>query len=127
MLWVFQRVMFGELDNPKNQKLLDLNAREITIMVPLLVMIFFMGLYPKPFIDKMDPAIKKLAAQVRVASVDAQMIPAADQMQMPAGHPGMQQQMPAGQPGSEMPAGHPGMEPSSAPHAAPIVNQHDVK
>ncbi len=117
MLWVFQRVMFGELDNPKNQKLLDLNAREIAIMVPLLIMIFFMGLYPKPFIDKMDPAIKKLVAQVRVSSVNAQVIPAATQMQMPAGHPGMEQ----------MPAGHPGMEPSSAPSVVPVVNPHDAK
>ena len=35
MLWMFQRVMFGELDNPKNQKLNDLNGREIAIMLPL--------------------------------------------------------------------------------------------
>jgi hypothetical protein len=68
MLWMFQRVMFGELDNPKNQKLLDLNAREVCIMVPLIVMIFVMGIYPKPFIDKMDPAIKKLVSQARSAS-----------------------------------------------------------
>lgn len=137
MLWVFQRVMFGELDNPKNQKLLDLNAREITIMVPLLVMIFFMGLYPKPFIDKMDPAIKKLVAQVRVASVNAQVIPGAQQMQMPEGHPGMSpqmpaghpdmQQMPSGHPGGAMPVGHPGMEAPSAPQAVPAVNPHDAK
>jgi len=137
MLWVFQRVMFGELDNPKNQKLLDLNAREITIMVPLLIMIFFMGLYPKPFIDKMDPAIKKLVSQVRVASVNAQVIPGAQQMQMPEGHPGMSQQMPAGHPdmqqmpsghpGGAMPAGHPGMEAPAAPQAVPAVNPHDAK
>jgi len=76
-----------------------------------------MGLYPKPFIDKMDPAIKKLVAQVRVASVSAQVIPAAGQMQMPEGHQGMQQ----------MPAGHPGVESPSAPHAAPAVNPHDAK
>ena len=137
MLWVFQRVMFGELDNPKNQKLLDLNAREITIMVPLLIMIFFMGLYPKPFIDKMDPAIKKLVSQVRVASVNAQVIPGAQQMQMPEGHRGMSQQMPAGHPdmqqmpsghpGGAMPAGHPGMEAPAAPQAVPAVNPHDAK
>ena len=137
MLWVFQRVMFGELDNPKNQKLLDLNAREIAIMVPLIVMIFFMGLYPKPFIDKMDPAIKKLVSQVRVASATAQVIPGAQQMQMPEGHPGMAPQMPAGHPGMSempaghpggaMPAGHPGMEAPSAPSAAPVVNPHNAK
>jgi NADH-quinone oxidoreductase subunit M len=109
MLWVFQRVMFGELDNPKNQKLADLNTREIAIMVPLLVMIFFMGLYPKPFIDKMDPAIKKLVAQVRIAPVSAQEM-SPELMQMPAAHSGIQQQgmpMPAGHPGSTLPPGHP--------------------
>ena len=125
MLWVFQRVMFGELDNPKNQKLLDLNAREIVIMVPLLVMIFFMGLYPKPFIDKMDPAIKKLVAQVRVAPVNAQMVPDALHMQMPAVQSGGE--MAPGHPGGAMPAGHPGSETPSTPTTAPVVNQHDAK
>lgn len=108
MLWVFQRVMFGELDNPKNQKLADLNTREIAIMVPLLVMIFFMGLYPKPFIDKMDPAIKKLVAQVRIAPLNAQTMPPA-LMQMPVADTGMPQQsmpMPAGHPGAKLPPGH---------------------
>ncbi len=86
MLWMFQRVMFGELDNPKNQKLSDLNAREIGIMVPLIVMIFVMGIYPKPFIDKMDPAVKKLVSQVRPASMNAKKMPEA-MPAMPAGHP----------------------------------------
>jgi len=117
MLWVFQRVMFGELDNPENQKLTDLNAREIAIMVPLLVMIFFMGLYPKPFIDKMEPAIKKLVAQARVTSVNAQVIPVTEQTQLPAGHPAMEQ----------MPAEHPGVEPTSAIRTVPVVNPHDAK
>ena len=123
MLWVFQRVMFGELDNPKNQKLLDLNAREITIMVPLIVLIFFMGLYPKPFIDKMDPAIQKLVAQVRVASVDAKVISDAETTQLPAGHPPIDQsQMQA-----PLPAGHPDIKPTSPTQAAPVVNPHDAK
>ena len=63
MLWMFQRVMFGELDNPKNQKLQDLNAREVVIMLPLLVLIFVMGVYPTPFIEKMSPAIDKMIQQ----------------------------------------------------------------
>jgi len=125
MLWVFQRVMFGELDNPKNQKLLDLNAREITIMVPLLVMIFVLGLYPKPFIDTMEPALKKLVAQVRVVPANAQVIPV--QMQMPADHAaGMQPQLPAGHPVESAPVQAP-VEPASAQHEAPTVNPHDVK
>jgi NADH-quinone oxidoreductase subunit M len=114
MLWMFQRVMFGELDNPKNQKLADLNAREICIMVPLIVMIFVMGIYPKPFIDKMDPAIKKLVSQARPVSLSAQSMPA-----MPA--------LPTGHPGIEAPAGHAGTEPSVEPQAAPAVNPLEAK
>lgn len=115
MLWMFQRVMFGELDNPKNQKLLDLNAREIGIMVPLVIMIFVMGIYPKPFIDKMDPAVKKLVSQVRPASMNVQKMsePVAG---LPAAHSGM-----------EMPAGHSAMPPTADPHKAPAVNPHDAK
>ena len=74
MLCMFQRVMFGELSNPKNQKLADLNAREIVIMVPLLIMIFVMGVYPTPFLDKMSPAIDRvilLSKTKKVAMVDA--------------------------------------------------------
>jgi NADH-quinone oxidoreductase subunit M len=115
MLWMFQRVMFGELDNPKNQKLTDLNAREIGIMVPLIVMIFVLGIYPKPFIDKMDPAIKKLVSQVRPASMNVQKMPES----MPA--------LPVDHPGMEMPAGHPGMTPAAEPHAEPAVNPHEAK
>jgi len=124
MLWMFQRVMFGELDNPKNQKLTDLNAREIGIMVPLIVMIFVMGIYPKPFIDKMDPAIKKLVSQVRPASMNAQ--------QKPAGHPGME--APVGQSGMQpaddthsAPTANPHNTPAADPHAAPEVNPHNAK
>jgi NADH-quinone oxidoreductase subunit M len=71
MLWMFQRVMFGELNNPKNQELSDLNAREIGLMVPLLILIFVMGVYPTPFLDKMAPAIDKLILQSKVRQVAA--------------------------------------------------------
>jgi NADH:ubiquinone oxidoreductase subunit 4 (subunit M) len=63
MLWMFQRVMYGELDNPKNQQLEDLNAREIGIMIPLLILIFVMGVYPNPFIEKMTPALQEERAK----------------------------------------------------------------
>jgi len=86
MLWMFQRVMFGELNNPKNQKLLDLNAREIGLMVPLIILVFVMGLYPNPFIAKMDPAIQKLVAQAKPAGMTA---PAPAAQAMPVGHPGV--------------------------------------
>jgi NADH-quinone oxidoreductase subunit M len=105
MLWMFQRVMFGELDNPKNQTLKDLNAREIAIMIPLLVLVFVMGVYPNPFIEKMDPAIKKLVSQVRPVGMTAQL-------------PAM----------SGMPAGHPVSAPLHAPaNPGAGVNPHEAK
>ena len=66
MLWMFQRVMFGELDNPKNAVLKDLSAREIVIMLPLLVFIFWIGIYPNVFFDKMNPALENLIKQIDV-------------------------------------------------------------
>jgi NADH-quinone oxidoreductase subunit M len=105
MLWMFQRVMFGKLDNPKNQKLEDLNSREIAIMVPLVFLIFFMGLYPAPFINTMAPALDKVIAQSRVrpavTAVQPQAIPvmpAMPQSEMPAGHPPIPGGAPAGHP-----------------------------
>ncbi|HEX5773871.1 MAG TPA: NADH-quinone oxidoreductase subunit M, partial [Geomobilimonas sp.] len=78
MLWMFQRVMFGELNNPKNQTLKDLNAREIAIMVPLIILIFVMGVYPTPFIDKMNPAIDRMIqlSKTKQAARLQQQIPA---------------------------------------------------
>jgi len=59
MLWMFQRVMFGKITKPENEKLKDLNAREITILVPMVIMIFLMGIYPKLFFNKMDASVEK--------------------------------------------------------------------
>jgi NADH-quinone oxidoreductase subunit M len=75
MLWMFQRVMFGELTNPKNQQLSDLNGREIAIMLPLIALIFIMGLYPNPFIEKMTPSIEKLIQQSKVRQIAYQQAP----------------------------------------------------
>ena len=97
MLWMFQRVMFGELDNPKNQVLEDLNIREIAIMVPLVVLIFVMGVYPNPFIEKMTPSIKKLVAKARIEPVATAKVTA------PAA---VQPEAVSVQPAAEKPAGH---------------------
>jgi NADH-quinone oxidoreductase subunit M len=60
MLWMFQRVMFGTIKNPENLKLRDLSARELAYMVPMVLMIFFMGIYPRPFFQKMDATVDQL-------------------------------------------------------------------
>jgi NADH-quinone oxidoreductase subunit M len=77
MLWMFQRVMFGELKNPANQKLKDLSGREIALMLPLLVFVFWIGIYPSTFTSKMSPAVQQMIQQVNVHEVQAAELPAA--------------------------------------------------
>jgi NADH-quinone oxidoreductase subunit M len=52
MLWMLQRVVFGRLRNKENARLRDLSAREIGLLVPLLVLMLLMGVYPRPFLDR---------------------------------------------------------------------------
>ena len=56
LLWMFQRVFFGEVENPKNLGLKDLSLREIAVLTPLVVLIVWVGVYPKPFLDKIAPS-----------------------------------------------------------------------
>jgi NADH-quinone oxidoreductase subunit M len=67
MLWMLQRVVFGKLTNPENEKLLDLNAREIGLLVPLLVLMLFMGVYPRPFLDRSKGSVEEIRARVATA------------------------------------------------------------
>jgi NADH-quinone oxidoreductase subunit M len=80
MLWMYQRVMFGELKNPANEKLKDLSGREIALMVPLLVFVFWIGLYPNPFFEKMTPALEQLIQQVNGQEIVAMVEPAQTQL-----------------------------------------------
>jgi len=59
MLWMFQRVMFGKITKAENEKLKDLSSREIAVLVPMVIMIFLMGIYPKLFFSKMDVTVEK--------------------------------------------------------------------
>ncbi len=64
MLWMFQRVMFNKLSNPENQKLKDLNKREWAILLPIVILIFWIGIYPKPLISRLDVSVNHLLTQV---------------------------------------------------------------
>ena len=60
MLWLYQRTMFGKLDNPDNENLKDLNLREWIYLTPLVLLCFWIGLYPKPFFAILEPATARL-------------------------------------------------------------------
>jgi len=69
MLYMFQKMFLGPVDKEENRRLLDLNLREIVTLVPLLVLIFWIGLYPRPFFNLMGPAVDNLVAAVQTASM----------------------------------------------------------
>ena len=64
LLWMVQRVFFGKLTNPKNKGLKDLSWREIGLIAPLVFLMVFMGVYPKPFLNASRESI--VAIQERV-------------------------------------------------------------
>ena len=57
MLWMYQRVMFGPVTNDKNLKLKDMTRVELATVVPLIVLAFVMGVYPRPFFDVMHASV----------------------------------------------------------------------
>ena len=65
MLWMVQRVFFGPLTNDKNRTLRDLSLREAVIFIPLIMAIFGMGLFPSPFLAKIEPAVKYYIEDIR--------------------------------------------------------------
>jgi NADH-quinone oxidoreductase subunit M len=67
MLWTYERVMFGPITKAVNETLADLSPREIAVMVPMIALMFFMGLYPRPLISRMEPSVEKMLAGVHIA------------------------------------------------------------
>jgi NADH-quinone oxidoreductase subunit M len=64
MLWVVQRVYYGEVTNEKNRGLPDLSPREWAVITPVLVMAIFMGLFPTVFLKPMGPAVDKVVQRL---------------------------------------------------------------
>ena len=63
LLWMYQRVMFGTITKPENQTLNDLDSREIAVLLPVLVFIVWIGVYPNTFLQKTSASTKKLIEQ----------------------------------------------------------------
>jgi NADH-quinone oxidoreductase subunit M len=84
LLWLYQRVFFGTVTNPKNEKLHDLTPREVLTFVPLLIMAFWIGLYPKPFFQILEQPVNQIVENVRNprsgGPVNASIQPAVEQL-----------------------------------------------
>jgi len=82
MLWMVQRVFYGEVTNPKNEKLRDLSPREAAVLLPLVALALFMGVASPLFTRSIEPSVDALVRSVRShveRSMDAQApaVPAA--------------------------------------------------
>jgi NADH-quinone oxidoreductase subunit M len=67
MLWMFQRVVWGEVTNVKNKDLADLSWREVAIFLPLLLFIFWIGVYPNTFLNKTKATTNNFVAMMEKA------------------------------------------------------------
>ena len=64
MLYLYQRTMFGKIDNPKNEHLLDLNHREFATFAPLIVLAVWIGLYPSPILHRLESSVNHIVLRV---------------------------------------------------------------
>ena len=75
---MFRRVFFGPCDNPENRSLIDLDLREKLVLVAILVPIIWIGVYPNPFLTRLDASVGDLLHQMeqkKVAALEAPPAP----------------------------------------------------
>ena len=64
LLWLYQRVMFGQVTHEVNRTLPDMNLREYAVLLPLVFIAFWIGIYPKPFFAYIDKPVERIVQQV---------------------------------------------------------------
>ncbi len=77
MLWLYQRVAFGKITNPHNEHLADMNLREVAAALPLVLLVFYVGLYPNAVFGVMHASVANLIQHVQAKM---QTVPEAVQM-----------------------------------------------
>jgi NADH-quinone oxidoreductase subunit M len=65
MLWMVQRVFFGKVTNEKNENIQDLKVREWIYLMPIIIFIFWIGFYPKTFLDKVNPSVNAFISEYK--------------------------------------------------------------
>jgi NADH-quinone oxidoreductase subunit M len=109
LLWLYQRVMFGPVTNPANEHLPDLNAREYATLIPLVILAFWIGIYPKPLFRVLERPVQQIVEQVNPGYYGAERAAAPAAAPAPAD---------VAQPGATMP-GMPGMNLPSGSEPTP--------
>jgi NADH-quinone oxidoreductase subunit M len=71
LLWMFQRVMFGPVMHEENARLVDLGRREVAVLVPVVALAVVMGVWPAPFLRRMEPSIARVLAHVATHAPEA--------------------------------------------------------
>lgn len=71
LLWLYQRTMLGEITNSKNEQLTDLNLREWAVVLPLVATAFWIGLYPKPFVDTFEKPVAQIVERLHSTHAEA--------------------------------------------------------
>ena len=69
LLWAYQRVFHGEITDDANRNLKDLVPREAIMLAPIVALIVAIGVYPKPFLERINPAAERAVQQLRTSSV----------------------------------------------------------
>ncbi|HVE78380.1 MAG TPA: NADH-quinone oxidoreductase subunit M, partial [Gemmatimonadaceae bacterium] len=64
LLWALQRILFNPLDKPANRAVPDINGRELALMLPLVAVILWMGVYPAPVLRRTEPAARRFVERV---------------------------------------------------------------
>ena len=64
MLYLYQRTMFGRVENPKNERLLDIGQREFVTFAPLIVLAVWIGIYPAPFLRRLETSVQHIIMRV---------------------------------------------------------------
>jgi NADH-quinone oxidoreductase subunit M len=95
MLWLYQRTMFGTIDDPANASLPDLSARELVALLPLVALAIWIGVYPTPLLRRLDSSVGRIVLRVNsvygpaIAKGAADCNAAAAPVQAATGPPGM--------------------------------------
>ena len=68
MLWLYRRIIFGELVKPDLMRMKDLHPREVAIFAPLVILVLWMGIWPEPFLDVFDASVKNLLTSFKAGA-----------------------------------------------------------